>query len=289
MDASFITDSMDKLMKKSLFYILIILLSSFVILDVYAEEKTEYTIGVVPQFEIRHIRKIWNPIIKEVERKTGYRLRLVGSPTIPDFEREFNAGNFDFAYMNPYHMLLANESQGYTPLVRDTGRKLQGILVVNKSSNIKTIQDLEGGKIGFPAPNALGASLLMRSNLTNEHRINFTPVYVKTHSSVYLNVVVRQIDAGGGVQKTLNQQKTNIKGALRVLHRTPKVSPHPLAAHPRIPKKVRDELTNTLLKIGESEIGKSLLSKIPIKKIGPANISDYLELKQYHLDQFLVR
>lgn len=267
----------------------LLLISTFFSINVQAEKKHIYTIGVVPQFEIRHIRKIWNPIIKEIEKNTGYKLKLIGSPTIPDFENEFNAGKFDFAYMNPYHILLAKESQGYIPLVRDNGRKLHGILVVRQDSRINSVKELDGKKIGFPAPNALGASLLMRANLTNDYKIKFNPVYVKTHSSVYLNVVVQQTAAGGGVQKTLNQQRVNIKGALKVLHRTPKVAPHPLAAHPRVPVEVREKIKNTLLLLGEKEIGRALLSKIPMKKIGLANISDYTPLKKFNLEKFYVK
>jgi len=254
----------------------------------FAEKQTTFTIGIVPQFEIRHLRKIWSPIINELEKSTGYKLELKGSPTIPDFEKELNSGKFDFVYMNPYHMIIAEKSQGYIPLVRDIGRKLHGILVVRKDGNIKTLHDLNGKKIAFPAPNALGASLLIRSNLRNQYKIDFNPVYVKTHSSVYLNVIVKQTEAGGGVQKTLNQQKSNIKGDLRILHRSPEVAPHPIAVHPRVPNHVSDKIKNSLLELGDHSVGQALLSKIPIKLIGTANMVDYLPLKNMGLDKFYV-
>lgn len=257
--------------------------------NAYADEKRTYTIGVVPQFEIRHIRKIWNPIFSEIEKSTGINLKLIGSPTIPDFESEINTGKFDFAYMNPYHMLLAEKNQGYIPLVRDNGRKLHGILTVRKDSEIKSVKDLEGKKIAFPAPNALGASLLMRAILKNDFKINIKPVYVKTHSSVYLNVVVKQTSAGGGVQKTLNQQRTNIKAALKVLLRTPEVAPHPIAAHPRVPEDVRIKIKHTLMQLGNNAIGQALLAKIPMKKIGQADMNDYTPLKKFKLDNFYVK
>lgn len=276
-------------MNKHTSFVLLFLMSSLFLIPVQAENKHTYTIGVVPQFEIRHIRRIWNPIIKEIEKNTGYKIKLIGSPTIPDFENEFNAGKFDFAYMNPYHLLLAQDSQGYIPLVRDHDKKLYGILVVRQDSGINSIKDLHGKKIGFPAPNALGASLLIRANLVNDYNIKFKPIYVKTHSSVYLNVVVNQTAAGGGVQKTLNQQRINIKGALKVLHRTPEVAPHPLAAHPRVPVEVRDKIKNTFLLLGKNEIGRALLAKIPIKKVGEANVADYSPLKKFNLEKFHVK
>jgi len=276
-------------MSKSLFLLSLVCISMLISGNIHAKQKQIYTIGIVPQFEIRHIRKIWNPIINEIKKNTGVELKLIGSPTIPDFEKELNAGHFDFAYMNPYHMLRANKSQGYIPIVRDIGRKLHGILVVRNDSPINSVKELDGKKIAFPAPNALGASLLIRANLKNDFNIKINPVYVKTHSSVYLNVVVNQTAAGGGVQKTLNQQSNNVRGALRILHKTPKVAPHPFAAHPRIPEKTRVLIKNTLLKLGDSAMGKALLSKIPMKKVGAAIMKDYIPLKKLKLEKFYLK
>ena len=279
----------DEYMNRKYIFISLLLSTSFFSTQLLADKERVYTIGVVPQFEIRHIRKIWNPIIAEIEKNTGIKLKLVGSPTIPDFEREFNSGRFDFAYMNPYHMLLAKKSQGYIPLIKDNGRKLHGILTVRSDSKIKSVKELDGKKVAFPAPNALGASLLIRSELANKFKININPIYVKTHSSVYLNVVVKQTAAGGGVQKTLNQQKENIRGALKIIFKTPEVSAHPLASHPRVPKKIRENVKKTLLSLGQNSVGQSLLSKIPIKKIGTASINDYLSLKKFKLEKFHVK
>lgn len=174
---------------KNLIELLSLLLSGlFYSICIQASEERVYTIGIVPQFEIRHIRKIWNLILREIEKNIGIKLKLIGSPTIPDFKKEIHAGKFDFAYMDPYHMLLANISQGYIPLVKDNARKLHGILVIRRDSDIKTVKDLNGKKIAFPSPNALGSSLLIRANLAENYHVKVNPVYVKTHSSVYLNV-----------------------------------------------------------------------------------------------------
>jgi len=77
--------------------------------------ETVYRFGVVPQFEPRKLANIWVPIIKELEKRTGLEFTMVGSPKIPDFEVSFLAGDFDFAYMNPYHAMLAGEKKGTSP------------------------------------------------------------------------------------------------------------------------------------------------------------------------------
>ena len=56
-----------------------------------------YTFGIVPQFEARKLARIWEPIISEIEKRTGYDFEIVGSPRIPEFETSFMNGEFDFA------------------------------------------------------------------------------------------------------------------------------------------------------------------------------------------------
>jgi len=196
------------------------------------------------------------------------------------------SGEFDFAYMNPYHLLLANESQGYIPIIRDHGRKLYGILVIRRDSPLHNVQQLDGQQVAFPAPNALGASLLIRADLKDIFNIDIIPKYVKSHDSVYLNTALGQTAAGGGVQRTLSAQKEQLKNLLKVFYKTREVSPHPIAVHPRIPEHIRIEVTQSFLSISETTTGINLLKNIPVKTIGRASLDDYTPLSELKLDRF---
>lgn len=254
--------------------------------DAFSAEKEFYTVGVVPQFEARKLHSIWRPILNFLEQETGYKLKIRGSTSIPEFEKEFEQGKFDFVYMNPYHMVIANEKAGYIPLVRDHGRLLYGVLVVRKDSPFQSPKDLDGKKVAYPAPNALGASLQMRQELNDDFGVKTLPQYVTTHDSVYLNVLMGLTAAGGGVQKTLEQQKKQYQEALRTIHTTTKVYPHPFSALPSVPEEVRKAIQKAFLTMGETEKGRDLLSHVPIKKVGPAQLEDYLPLKKMRLERF---
>ena len=247
-----------------------------------------YTVGVVPQFETRRINEIWQPILKEVSRLSGVELELKTSSSIPVFETQFNQGKFDFAYMNPYHAIVANLKQGYQPILRDNGRNLYGIIVVRKDSPIQSVNELDGKTVAFPAPNALGAALLPRAEFARKFEINVNEIYVKSHSSVYLNVLLGRAAAGGGVQKTLSQQPEKIRNQLRILHKTTKVPPHPLTSHSRVNKNIQEKVKTAFLKLGDSEAGQNLLKKIPMKKIGPASMGNYDPLKKMGLNEFYI-
>ncbi|MCK4708490.1 MAG: phosphate/phosphite/phosphonate ABC transporter substrate-binding protein [Gammaproteobacteria bacterium] len=251
-----------------------------------AETDKIYTIGIVPQFETKKLRRIWKPILKQLEQRTGLQFKIRGAATIPAFEKEFLAGRFDFAYMNPFHLLIGYETQGYIPLVRDHGKKLHGVLVVRKDSVIKSIKDLDSKTVAFPSPNALAASLQMRAEMHDIFNINIHPSYVKTHDSVYLNVLLKRATAGGGVQKTFNRQSDKIKNNLKIIHTTTPVAPHPLAAHPRVGKEVYNKVKQAFIDLAATDTGKKLLAKIPMKKAGPATIKDYRPLAEMKLKRF---
>lgn len=253
------------------------------------EQDKTYVFGVVPQFEANKLRDIWQPVINYLESETGYRFRIKGSPTIPDFESEFMQGDFDFAYMNPYHIMLANRKKGYIPLVKDAGTTLYGVLVVTKDSSISQISELNGSTVAFPAPNALGASLLMRQEIADKFNTRIIPTYVKTHDSVYLNVLLGEAVAGAGVQKTLDQQRPEYKSALKIIHKTREFSPHPIAAHPGVPEEVRQAVKTALLKLGKTDEGRKVLARVPIMQIGETSMEDYLPLETLGLERFYVQ
>ena len=260
----------------------------FVSTAVLATDKV-YSFGVVPQFEPRKLASIWSPILHALEERTGYRFKMVGSPKIPDFERSFLKGEFDFAYMNPYHALLAGEGPGYVPVVRDGGRSLYGILVTRTDSPVNDVKDLHNKTIAFPSPNALGAALLMRADLSREHGVAFQPLYVQTHSSVYLNVMLKKAAAGGGVMSTLKKQRPEIQEGLKVLYKTREISPHPVSAHPDVPQTVRDAVRDAFIALSKTEKGLQMLSKIPMSMPVAAELDEYTKLKDWGLDEFYVR
>lgn len=251
----------------------------------YAESgDATLTVGVVPQFNARRIHNNWQPILNQLTLSTGIKLQLSGSPSIPEFEKRMQRGEFDLVYLNPYHQVIANRMQGYTPILKDINKKLFGILVVPKESSIQSVEELNGKVIAFPAPNALGASLMMRADLLNKFHLDITPRYVKTHTSVYLNTALGQTSAGGGVMRTFNEQPPSVRDQLRILYETTRVAPHPISIHPRVPAAIAAKLKNALLAMGDTEKGRRLLAGIPIHQIGPASQADYLPLARMGLE-----
>jgi phosphonate transport system substrate-binding protein len=272
----------------------VLLLSLFVVVGVLprawaaepgASVGPVYSFGVVPQFEQRKLYATWKPIVEDLERRTGLHFNLVTTLKIQDFEKAFAQGEFDFVYVNPYHVLQVRDTQGYIPLLADKV-PLRGIIVVRKDGPIKTPADLNGKTVAFPSPNALGSSLLVRSDLEQVHHVGITPLYVKTHSSVYLHVAKDLVAAGGGVEKTLQEQDESLRGQLRVIYTTRSCPSHPIVAHPRVPPEVQDKVRKALLAMAETQEGKEMLLKVPVTRFIPVTYDDYAIMRGWGLDKY---
>jgi len=244
-----------------------------------------FTLSVVPQFTPVDIGLRWTPLLQRLEAETGFGFQLRLVDKIPKFEADFQSGTPDLLYLNPYHMIMAAKSQGYIPLVRSAD-PLNGILVVDKTSPIKRLGDLNGKTLAFPAPNAFGASLYMRALLIEKEGLRFTPDYVGTHQNVYRHVMMGEAAAGGGINATLEKESSALQGRLNILYTTPGVAPHPLAADPRIPRAAREQIIAALLKLGRDPAGRKLLADAELDKVVSADYArDYLPLEKLNLER----
>ncbi len=249
-----------------------------------------YTWSVVPQFTGIVVHRDWTPFLRAIEKQTGYRFTLKLYESIPDFEKGFSEGRPDFAYMNPYHAVMARNTQGYKPIICDSKRKLTGILVVNKDGAINNIKDLQGKRIAFPSPNAFAAALYLRALLIEQEGIQFTPVYAKTHSNAYRFVTRGHTQASGGVYRTLKRERPEVQNQLKVIYKTPSSTSHPIAAHKRVPEKVASAVQAAIIAMANTENGKAILKAILIPQPRPAIYErDYKPLQDLKLDKYVVK
>lgn len=249
-----------------------------------ATQKT-YTFGVVPQFEQRKLYATWKPVIDELEKRTGLAFNLATTLKIQDFEKAIARGEFDFAYMNPYHLVQVHDTQEYLPIVADK-TPVRGLVVVRKDGPINEVADLNGKTVAFPSQNALAASLLVRSELDQVHHVTVLPLYVGTTSSVYLHVAKDLAAAGGGAEKTLQEQGASVQAQLRVIYTTRPCPSHPIAAHARVPKADREKVRKALLDLANTREGKEMLQKVPFQELIPVNYDDYAVMRKLGLEKY---
>lgn len=241
-----------------------------------------FTFGVVPQQSATKLAKVWGPVLKHLETQTGVQFQFATATDIPTFEKRLMEGQYDFAYMNPYHFTFFNKHKGYQALAHRADKKIQGLLVTRKESSITELSQLEGKEVAFPSPAAFAASLVPRGELA-KMGINITPRYVSSHDSVYLGVSREFFLAGGGIGRTFNNSRDEVKSQLRVLWKTEEYTPHAFANHPEVDAELAKRVSEVLADMASSEEGKAALSGLGIKSLKAANDSDWDDVRALNL------
>ena len=247
-----------------------------------------HVFDVVPQFTAARIYGSWSPLLQRVGAASGLCFELRVSPSIPEFEQKLLQGEPAFAFVNPYHAVMAHKKQRYAPLLSDGDEMLKGILVVRQDSPTRQLQDLQGKTLAFPAPNAFAATLLIRAELAKK-KIDTQTQFVKTHSNVYRTVIQGEVAGGGGVNNTLDSELPEVRQQLRVLHETASYQPHPVVTHPSVSPAVRERFFKAFESLTLDDSGRKMLDAVGISKPVQVNYAKhYKVLEDLGLEKFLV-
>ena len=255
-------------------------------LSIFFTTEEELSFAFLPQQSAAKLARNWQPIIDYINAHTGDHYVFKTAKDIPTFESRVLAGEYDIAYMNPYHFVVFNEHAGYQAIAKQKDKLIKGIIVVAKDSSYANLEQLQDKVVAFPAPAAFAASILTRAELS-ARGIAFHPRYVSSHDSVYLNVAKGFAAAGGGVMRTFNNADEAIRERLRVLWTTQGFTPHAFAAKSSVPESTRKRLLAALLSLNDSEQGKALLQAVNFKGITAAKHSDWSDVKSLGIDTLI--
>nr|WP_223296580.1 phosphate/phosphite/phosphonate ABC transporter substrate-binding protein [Shewanella pealeana] len=242
------------------------------------------TFGVVPQQAASVLAKVWAPVLAELSQNANVELQFATARDIPTFEQRLAQGEYDIAYMNPYHFTVFHESPGYLALAKEQDKYLRGLIVVRKESPISALTELDGKSFAFPAPAAFAASVIPRAILKQQGVVHSTK-YVGSHDSVYLAVAQGLVDAGGGVGRTFKNMDTDVTKQLKVLWRTPGYTPHAIATHPRVSQELREVLLTQLQALSSTSKGRALLDGLGFKAMEAAQSSDWDDVRALSLSE----
>ena len=214
-----------------------------------------------------------------LSEKAGVKISFATAPDVPTFERRLAAGEYDFAYMNPYHFVVYHAKPGYRALARAKGERLRGMVVVRKDSPLHELGQLAGATLAFPTPAAFGVSLLVQAEL-RRRGVPFKAAFVKSHNSVYRDVAQGLYPAGGGVPRTLDLLDRRISRELRVLWTSPPFTSHAIATRPQLEPAVRQRVLAAMLQMNLEPAQLKLLAGIGFDGFEPAQDQDWDDVRR---------
>jgi phosphonate transport system substrate-binding protein len=217
-----------------------------------------------------------------VSKAAGEELTFQTAKNIPTFKERLRSGEYDIAYMNPYHYTVFHKQPGYQAIANARDKRIKGIIVVPKDRPIQNISQLLGSTLALPAPAAFAATVLPQAAF-RPASIECTPKYVSSHDSVYQTVAKGFYPAGGGVMRTLKNITPQVHAQLRVLWTSEGFTPHAIAVHPRVAQHRVRAIAQALFALHLSEEGKRPVTSIRIKGFQPAQNADWDDARALHL------
>lgn len=245
-----------------------------------AADAKVYTLAVNPSAPPVTLNTKWTPLVERLAKETGLEFRLKHYERMAEFERDIWSGVPDFIFSSPIQLSVAHASNGYIPLVR--GRQPVAIgLFVRKDSPIKTIDDLVGKKISFVGNKNL-CSVFMQHLLAHQKtNLSFVTEYAGSTKNVLINVILGKSDAGSVFLPEMERQSEETRSQLREIVQTPGIAPHPLSAHPRVPRAIQEALKKGILAIATSPDGAELLKTLSLESPVAADYArDYKALEE---------
>ncbi len=262
--------------------LLLLLVAALFSLNVVAEEQV-LTFGVVPQQAAKKLAKKWGPLFQYLGEKSGVTIRFKTAPNIPEFERRLSKGEYDLAYMNPYHYTVFGDKPGYRAFAKQKNKRIKGIMVARKDTKMADLKALDGNALAFPAPAAFAASILTRAHL-KEIGVDFTPKYVKSHDSVYRSVAKGLFPSGGGVVRTFRNTEPEIREQLKIFWTSQTFTPHAFAAHPKLAQATVDKLQQALIAMNGDPEAAPLIKAISFKGFDKAGHDDWDDVRSLKID-----
>jgi phosphonate transport system substrate-binding protein len=230
-----------------------------------AAEKSSYTLAVIPNMPAVTLHKNWTPLVEYLSKELGVKIELKLYDKIGTFLDETQAGQADFIYAAPNMYYLAYQKQKYVPLVRSSSM-VRGRVFVRKDSPYKKVSELQGKTIAFVGPKNVCSVITRQALLTGQGAIDYNASYSGSTVNVAKSVLLGKVEAGASLDTSMLSDLPDMLNEFRTILETEQIASHPLAAHPRVPKKIQDALAAAVLALDASDNGKKILGTVKLTK-----------------------
>ena len=243
-------------MIKKLILIVIMTVISF---SVQADEKT-YKMVFVPASE-KGDESDYNTLIKITEKLTGFKIETIKVTDYNAAVEAMRAGRAHIAWYGGKTYVKAAEiaqaeafAAGVRPGEKDAG--YYTYFVVKQDSEIKKFDDVKGkvlslNTIGSTSGDLIPQVELSKINLSTKNKDHFENVfYAGSHDACLLSVINNQADVCGMSSRNYEarlEDGTFKKEDVRIIHKSDRVPPPPLAYSKMIPIEDRDKIKQAVL------------------------------------------
>lgn len=248
--------------------------------------------AVHPLHNPERLNEEFGPMINYLNKKIPeVNFQLEASVNYAAFEEKLKKRNLEFALPNPYQTLLAIK-YGYRVFAKmGDDQNFRGIILVRKDSGIKTISQLRGKTISYPAPTALAATMLPQYFLF-KNGLNVLKeaknIYAGSQESSIMNVYLKYTQAActwPPPWQAFIQSDPDKAKELEVRWETESLPNNGLVVRDDVSEDLVVKVRRLLLGLHDSEEGKNILKSMGLSRFEIADERTYKPIKKF-VDKF---
>ena len=241
-----------------------------------------YIFGVHPLHNPARLFEVYEPMIDYINaRLVGSELRLEASRDYPEYDKKLFSGYFDFALPNPYQTVIASEN-GYRVFGKmGDDANFRGIILVRKDSKIRTVKDLKGKTVSYPAPTALAATMMPQWYLYDrgiDINKDITNQYVGSQESSIMNVYFGKSDAACTwlpPWRAFIKERPEIAQKVMIKWETPSLTNNGLVVRNNVPDALVKQVSEIIFSLHTHEEGKKILRSMELNQYEKADNKSY--------------
>jgi phosphate/phosphite/phosphonate ABC transporter binding protein len=168
------------------------------------EEKTRYTLAILPCFDVVMTFKRFSPMIAYLKQQTGFDIEIIVPKDLSELESGIINGDIDFALQDPHTYVKLSPLFKKTILLKalntDGISSQKAVIIVRKDSGIKELDNLKGKTVMFGSKLSL-TKWLAAKELLQDNGIDIDKD-LKAYSNggccedIAFNVYLKVVDAG---------------------------------------------------------------------------------------------
>lgn len=244
--------------------------------------QTAYIFGIHPLHNPARLHEIFGPMARYLEKRIpGTRFRVEASRNYAAYDEKLYAGKFHFSLPNPFQTINSLK-HGYRVFGKmGDDHNFRGIILVRKDSGIRSVADLKGKPVSFPAPTALAATMMPQYYLQThglEVMKDIDIRYVGSQESSVMNVFLGNTIAGATWPppwRLLSKERPELAAQLEIKWQTESLPNNGLVVRKDIPSDVVDEVAATLFALQTHVEGREILKRMDLSRFETADNETY--------------
>lgn len=260
----------------------------------YAQDAKTLNFGIISTESSSNLKSVWQPVIDDLSR-------AIGVPVKPFFASDY-AGIIEGMRFNKVQMGWFGNKSAIEAVDRAKGEVFASVidkdgnpgywslLIVNKDSNLKTLDDVlkRGGTLSYGAgdPNSTSGTAVPGYYLWAANKIEpktfFKTVRASNHETNLLSVINKQVDVAVNNTEALERYRLNTgkdaNDSVRVLWKSPLIPADPLVMRSDLPADLKARIRDFFVNYGKGKDAEREMANLKALTYQGFRVSDNQQL-----------